>query len=425
MGPMACIKDFRSAAGDFQAGDFVIPLAQPARAYVKDLLERQHYPDLREYPGGPPRQPYDVTAWTLPLQMGVKAVALNEALTIPLERVETLRLDIDNSWIQPGWVAIERRFTHGHQLVNRLAKSDIDIFELTEDVGGFSRGTFLVRCDAGNRERLQSLADGTQIQLQQLPLPAGEPAPPLQKIRPARIGIYQPWIPWVYDEGWLRLVLDNFEFSYQVLHNPDLQKKSSLSDKLDVLILTSQNRGSILKGLSGREKKLGDPELPAEYNGGIGDKGVEAIREFVNNGGTLLCFGEACEFAIEKLRLPAENVLENLGRKDFFIPGSILEMTLDGGSALSYGMPAQVPVYINNRVALKLLPYPAEIRETGFYGERQLLLSGWAVGEELLHGKAALAEIPVGKGKVILYAFRPQHRSQTYGTFKLIFNALY
>ena len=418
-------KDFRSAAGDFRAGDFVIPLAQPARAYVKDLLERQHYPDLREYPGGPPRQPYDVTAWTLPLQMGVKAVALNEALTIPLERVETLRLDIDNSWIQPGWVAIERRFTHGHQLVNRLAKSDIDIFELTEDVGGFSRGTFLVRCDAGNRERLQSLADGTQIQLQQLPLPAGEPAPPLQKIRPARIGIYQPWIPWVYDEGWLRLVLDNFEFSYQVLHNPDLQKKSSLSDKLDVLILTSQNRGSILKGLSGREKKLGDPELPAEYNGGIGDKGVEAIRKFVNNGGTLLCFGEACEFAIEKLRLPAENVLENLGRKDFFIPGSILEMTLDGGSALSYGMPAQVPVYINNRVALKLLPYPAEIRETGFYAERQLLLSGWAVGEELLHGKAALAEIPVGKGKVILYAFRPQHRSQTYGTFKLIFNALY
>lgn len=210
-----------------------------------------------------------------------------------------------------------------------------------------------------------------------------------------------------------------------MLHNPDFQNKSALGDKMDVLILTSQNSGSILNGASARDQKLGDPELPAEYNGGIGDKGVEQIRQFVNNGGTLLCFGEACEFAIDKLRLPAENVLRDAGRKDFFIPGSILEMTLDGGSTLSYGMPAQVPVYVNNRIALKLLPYPMEIRETGFYGERQLLLSGWAVGEELLRGKAALAEIPVGKGKVILYAFRPQHRSQTYGTFKLIFNALY
>lgn len=418
-------KDFRSAAGDFRAGDFVIPLAQPARAYIKDLLERQHYPDLREYPGGPPRQPYDVTAWTLPLQMGVRAVALNEALAVPLEQVETLRLDIDNSWIKPGWVAIERRLTHGHRVVNRLAKADIEIHELAGDYGGFPRGTFLVRCDDRNRAQLESAANAAQVQLQQMMAPDGASQPPLRKIRPARIGIYQPWVPWVYDEGWLRLVLDNFEFSYQVLHNPDFQDKSALNDKLDVLILTSQSSGSILNGMSARERKLGDPELPAEYNGGIGDKGVEQIRKFVDDGGTLLCFGEACEFAMEKLRLPAENVLGQTGRKEFFIPGSILEMTLDGGSALSYGMPERVPVYINSRIALKLLPYPAEIRESGFYGEHQLLLSGWAVGEELLHGKAALAEIPVGKGKVILYAFRPQHRSQMYGTFKLIFNALY
>lgn len=174
-------KDFHSAAGDFRAGDFVIPLAQPARAYIKDLLERQHYPDLREYPGGPPRQPYDVTAWTLPLQMGVSAVALNEALTIPLEKVETPRLDVDNSWIEPGWVVIERRHTHGHQVVNRLAKSDIDLFELTADYKGFSRGSFLVRCEAGNRAQLEGAANAAQVQLQQLSLPAGAPAPPLRK----------------------------------------------------------------------------------------------------------------------------------------------------------------------------------------------------------------------------------------------------
>ena len=412
--------DFSAGGKSFRAGDFIVPLAQPGRAYIKDVMERQQYPNLREYPGGPPRQPYDVTAWTFPLQMGVSAEEIEMPFSVPMKPVEPV-LAVNTSGIKAGWLAIERRYSNSYKLVNDLLNSKVDVFQLTEPRGGLPVGTFAFWCDAKAPETYIAKSEIFQVPLVHLEEGGEAVKLPGVKIKAARVGIYQPWIPWMYDEGWLRLVMDNFGFSYEILHNSNIGNK--LSD-IDVLVFGSQSANSIVNGMS-QSDAIGAAKIHKEYQGGINAANVDKILQFLMDGGTAMFFGDACNFAIDKLHLPAANVLSGLDRSEYFIPGSILEMHLDTASPLTFGMKRTTPVYMNRNVALNLRSYTAEIGETGYFGNRDLLLSGWAVGAEKLHDTVALAEIPVGKGKAILYAFRPQHRGQMFGTFKLIFNALY
>ncbi len=416
-------SDFSTSAGTFHKGDFIVPLAQPARAYIKDLLETQQYPNLREYPGGPPRQPYDVTAWTLPLQFGVSTVEVEEPFEVAMEKVEP-RLEMSVTSLAPGWYAIPRRFTHSFMLVNALLDSDRRVFELGEAMKSAAAGDFLVEVTA---EQTQGLAQkATELEVPLLNLGETDEHPK-HELKAARIAVYQPWLPWSYDEGWLRLVLDNFGFQYTLVHNADFRQSSRWRDKYDVLIFGSEATSWIVDGKPEKPSTpvLGEPQVRKQYTGGIGKVGITKVKQFLQDGGTVLFLGEACNFAIDKLRLPAENTLKKVNRNDYFAPGSIFQLNLDPASPLTRGMQSQAAVYVNNPVALKLRPYHREIRETGVYGTRHVLLSGWAVGEEKLYGKVALAEIPVGKGRAILYGFRVQHRGQTFGTFKLLFNALY
>ena len=410
----------------FLPGDFVIPLQQPSRAYIKDVMERQFYPDLKEYPNGPPRQPYDVTAWTFPLQMGVEVVPVHEPLLVPLQKAEP-RIGVDTSRISEGWLAVERRFTNSFRLINELASEKADVFQLVGWEEGYPPGTFVVWCNDKQVKMFREKSAALEVPMHPIKRQDAYVQLAAQKIQPARIGVYQPWIPWAFDEGWLRLVLDNFGFSYKVLHNTDIQGKVNLSKEVDVLIFGSMGTEWIVDGKPAKQKEavVGQPQIKREFRGGIGARGVERVKEFLMKGGTVLFFGDACNFAIEKLRLPVSNIVKKADRKKFFIPGSILRMTLDVSHPLTYGMRNPTSVYYNNNVVLTLHPYIDEINEIGFFENHDLLQSGWAVGEDKLHGKVALASIPVGEGRAILYAFRPQHRGQTYGTFKLIFNALY
>lgn len=414
-------ENFTTEQGHFEKGSYVIPLAQPSRAYIKDLMEIQQYPNLSEYPGGPPRRPYDVTAWTLPLQMDVRVVEINRPFAVNMELSEP-GLDVEVDSLKPGWIAVERRFNHSFKLVNDWLRSGFEIYQLESQWHDLAAGTFLLEVKENQIDQLSTTSQTHQVPLRSVP---GTNDYSKKKIGPARIGIYQPWIPWAYDEGWLRLILDNFGFEYTTLHNSDF--KSSLVDKFDVLIFGSQDSHWIVEGRpkNGGEQTLGEPQVRKEYTGGIGKSGVENVAQFLKQGGTVLFFGEAGNFAIEELHLPATNTLKDAPRKEYFAPGSIFEITLDLTSPLTHGMKSKAFIYKNEPIVLTLGRYDQEIKETGYFGDRNVLKSGWAVGEDKLYNKVALAEIPVGEGKAILYAFRVQHRGQTYGTFKLLFNALY
>ncbi|MCW4036972.1 MAG: peptidase M14 family protein, partial [Candidatus Bathyarchaeota archaeon] len=169
------------------------------------------------------------------------------------------------------------------------------------------------------------------------------------------------------------------------------------------------------------------PNYPPEYRSGIGEEGVEELKKFVENGGTLICFDGACELAIKHFKLRLRDALEGLPSKEFFCPGSTLHACVDTTHPAAYGMPEDSLVFFWNSRAFEILPSGENERyeAVAFYPDRDILESGWLIGEEKLKRKAAMVVARYELGKVVLIGFRPQHRCQTHGTLKLVFNSLY
>ena len=147
----------------------------------------------------------------------------------------------------------------------------------------------------------------------------------------------------------------------------------------------------------------------------------------MQKGGTLVTLGTASNFAMEKLGVHARNLLADIPSKRFWCPGSTLKVNVDANSPLAYGMPREaLALYLTGDPVFQILPTSSNEKYSVIvsYQDRDILQSGWLVGEGNITGKAAMISAEMGKGKVILIGFRTQHRAQTYGTFKLLFNTL-
>ncbi len=411
-------KEFKVGNTSFSENTFVIPLSQPCRPFIKDVMEVQNYPDIRLYPDGPPKQPYDVTAWTLPLQMGVDVFELTEKIDIPIEKVETIDFG-ESKFIGKGnYFVIERRFINSYRLVNLLLRDGIKVYY---SKAGKFKGAFLVRNEQKTLDKIKSYSKNLGLVINSTSEVMSEN---LVEIKPKKVGIYQPWITSM-DEGWTRLVLDSFYFAYKVLHNQDIKNRKTFDD-LDVLILPSMGTNAIVEGFgTGSQQRVDLPKMPEEYRGGIGKDGVENIKEFIKNGGTLIALGESSNFVIEQINVPIRNVLKNISTKEFFAPGTIVKLKInDLNNPLAYGLKSYIPAYIINPIAFSTSVYVDKVSVIASFDEDNILLSGYLLGSDKMKGKSALCEIPYEKGKIIMFAFRPQHRSQTWGTFKFVFNAL-
>jgi hypothetical protein len=127
--------------------------------------------------------------------------------------------------------------------------------------------------------------------------------------------------------------------------------------------------------------------------------------------------------------LPVRNVAR--GQTSFYCPGSLLHFQADTAHPLAFGMPKELIGFSTGGHAYEIALAKEynngewEVRSAVSYAERNLLASGWVSGERLVLNKHALLEARFGKGRVILFGFRPQFRGQPFGTFKLILNAIY
>lgn len=402
----------------FSENTIVIPLAQPSRPFIKDVMEVQNYPDIRLYPDGPPKRPYDVTAWTLPLQMGVDVFELKEKVDLPIQKIEKVDFG-DSKFSGKGrYFVIDRRFINSYRLVNLLLKSGVKVF-YSKDTR--FKGSFVVKNERDVYNKINSQVRNLGLEIKLLDDIADTN---LVEIKSKKIGIYQPWITSM-DEGWTRLVLDSFYFDYIVLHNQDIKEKKTF-DELDVLILPSMGASAIVEGREFREQRRIDlPQIPEEYSGGIGKQGVDNIREFIRKGGTLVALGEASDFVIEQIGVPVRNILKNVSIKEFFAPGTIVKLKINApDNPLAYGLRGYVPAYMINSIAFETSPYSNEVSTIASFDNAEILLSGYLLGAEKIKGKSALCEVPYDKGKIIMFAFRTQHRSQTWATFKFLFNAI-
>ncbi|OLC08927.1 MAG: hypothetical protein AUH42_00290 [Gemmatimonadetes bacterium 13_1_40CM_70_11] len=317
------------------AGSYVVVLRQPYAAFAKALLEPQHYPDRRLYPGGPPERPYDVTAHSLPLLLGLTAFP-TDSIRAPLSAPVT-----------------PPRATPGYP--------------------GFEPGA----------------------------------AP--------RIGVYRSYVAAI-DEGWTRWVFDTWKVPYASVVD-SVVRAGQLKEKFDVIVLPSQDPHALLEGQPHR--------YPAPYAGGLGQEGAQALRQFVVDGGTLVALNEASRFAIQALLLPVRNVLEDVAEEDFYAPGSIFRIELDSAHPVARGRPERTIAWFEGGPAFDVLD-SAQVRVIARYPEdpNAILLSGWVLHPERIAGRAALLEVRIGTGRVILFGFRPQYRGQSLATYPLLFNSL-
>jgi hypothetical protein len=403
------------AAGAFEAdgrrygaGAYVVRLQQPASGFAKALLERQRYPDLR-HEDGRPRRPYDVTAHTLPLLLGVDAEAVASPFPAELEPVVSSappagRLDGDGRYFAIGHasgelLALARLLARGARV--RWA---LEPFQ----AGGrrYPAGTLLV--PSSERAPLEALA-------QELGFGASAVSadPRALRLRQPRVGLYRSWVPSL-DEGWTRWVFEKETgVAYRTLRDRDV-REGRLRDTFDAIVLPDQAPAALRDGHPAGS-------LPAEYTGGLGAPGAAALRAFVEAGGTLVALNGAARYAITALELPVRDALAGLDPAAFYCPGSILQVTVDETAPLGHGLPSPLPVWFEGSPAFDARRGTVVARYAGC----EPLLSGWLVGGPRLAGRAALVELPLGKGRVELFGFRPLYRAQSRVTYAALLNALY
>jgi hypothetical protein len=270
--------------------------------------------------------------------------------------------------------------------------------------------------EPASERKLTLLKDANEVRADlALALKKGEESPIKNPVKqPVRVGIYKGWTSNM-DEGWTRYIFDTFNVPYTSVHDADI-RQGALSSKFDAMIFTSQTATQIING-------NGVGTMPQEYTGGITEAGVKNLKEFVNNGGMLICFDNACDMAIKEFNLPLKNTLEGVRSSEFYCPGSIVALDVDNKQPIASTLPSSVPAYFINSSAYTATT-DANVRVIARYAKDNVLLSGWLLGEDKLSGQIALAEVSVGKGRIVLFGFRPQHRGQAWATLPFIWNAL-
>jgi len=394
-------RDFKAGAAGYPANSWVLPAAQPFRAYLIDLMEPQRYPDLRAGDSGSTRRPYDIAGWTLPLNMGVKVERVDEPFEADLEDATDFRLPAET---------LNPRENAAFRSIAELLARNVRVFRAGD-------GSFLVE----GRDSREAVGKA------------------VWELRRPRVALYEPWTANI-DTGWTQWLLDYYKVPYSLIHNEEIQR-GKLNERYDCLILAAQSAASILHGVRFAEAPSPPRESGAapaefrslqrpEYTGGIGLRGLVALDEFVREGGTLIAFDAAADLPAEFFPLPLRNAI-GTGAGAFQCPGSLLRITVDTAHPLAAGMPPEAIVFSTGGRAWDitlLADYNRGERETKIvarYAKEKLLASGWVSGERQVQGKAALVVARHGRGRVVAFGFRPQFRGQSFGTFKFILNAVY
>jgi hypothetical protein len=396
----------------YPAGTYVVPFTQVFARYAKDLLERQVYPEVRRAPNAPAEAPYDVSAWSLGLQFGVKTDFAKSALpaSLALERVAaTPKFQLPATNAGGAW-----RFPYDGArsalVVNRLLQSGAAV-SMTKPVGG---GVPTVIATAKPDVWSRAIA-GFEVTPGAAPEKATAPAV-LMKL--PRVAIYQSYDPSM-DEGWTRFILDDYGFEYSKLHNDDI-KAGKLHQRFDAIILPDQRGASILNGLDNKN-------IVPQYRGGIGDTGLDALKQFVADGGTLVALGEATGLLVDKLPLGVKDLKRSLSRDQHYAPGAVVNLQIDTNHPIGWGAaPETYGFYINSPFFQLVEGFGShKVSVVARYPNTDVRASGWLRGEDLMYGRAAVVSIEMNPGKVVLFGIRPQHRAQTHATLPLLFNALY
>ncbi|GAB3948171.1 M14 family metallopeptidase [Spirosoma harenae] len=417
-------------------GTWVIPMNQEYGELTKQLLDVQVYPDLREFPGGPPEQPYDAAGWTLPLQFELNVLPAMKPLTAEVkgaiqmvsgtakdwqkdDKTDAAPADFvpgigfDTNPVSAGIKAPEGHLT-GSGSVALVSPAQNNMFKLISrsvKTGGsvkYSKETQRYTIEGVSRPTLESWVKELGINGEWATATSGIPINP-------KIALYKPWTASM-DAGWTQWILEQFEIPFVTITNTDMLA-NDLRDRFDVILMASDRPQTIKNGFA-------KGVVPPAYEGGLGDLGSASLTNFVNRGGTLVCLNASCDYAIDALHLPVRNIVAGLPRKDYFTGGSLLEVETDPTHPVMAGMPTKAAVFVDGS--------PVFATTDGFKGQALAkfaptgspLRSGYLLGEKALQGYAASLDVQQGRGHVVLIGFRPQWRGQPLGTYRVLLNSV-
>ena len=414
---------FEAGGKSYPVGSYIVALDQPYRNFAKTVLERQKYPDIREYPGGPPQRPYDVTATTLPLFYDVKVAAIDTKFTAQAKRVDVFapvvgRVEpVSGTGPAKGYLLND---TSNNSLYATFAllSQGVKAYRLTGP--GHDPGTIYLPAQPGLNAKLNATARTFSVTF----------APAAQAVtgsalamRAPRVALYKSWIASL-DEGWTRFILDKNSVPYTTVTDADI-RKGNLNARFDAIILPENAPAAILTGRLGGGRQGPDrltyPQVPPEYRGGLGPDGAAALKAFAEAGGTIITNNKASDVYATKDNAAFTDALSGVPPKEFYCPGSILEITVDTTNPIAFGSTPTVPVFFETGPAFKV---SGAAKSVAHYSSDQPLLSGWILGGKYLNGNSAIAEEPMGKGRVIAFGFIPMYRGLSEVTYKFLLNAM-
>lgn len=412
------LEDFTADGKQFKANSAVIYMNQPYYSFAKTLLERQEYPELRQYPGGPLVRPYDLVAHTLPLLMGVDVTWINDEFSANTELMS--EAEVPQPIIAVGAAPDGYIMSHESNAIyialNRFLPEGIPVYWASERfVDGnteYPIGTVIIPDDAGKAELIRSTARELNLNL------VGRKTPIRlrgYKLEPARVGLFKSWSGNM-NEGWTRWVFEKFEFDMESAHNVTFTS-GGLNEKYNTIVFAGDRESSIINGRGGN--------TPPEYQGGIGEEGLNNLKEFVRNGGTLITYGSSNAFAIEHFNLDVTDASSSLTpeeRREISAPGSILKTSNTVTHPIAYGLPADGCVFYRSATLFDVFRGTVV---SCYPDTDDLLLSGWLEGGKYIKNKPNVVEASFGQGRIVLIGFDPIYRAQAQTSFKYIFNTIF
>lgn len=431
--------DFTVAGKKSPAGSYIVKTNQAFRPHVLDMFEPQDHPNDFQYPGGPPVPPYDAAGWTLAYEMGVQFDRMQHNFEGPFQRVPYGEIQLPKgrftaSSSAAGYV-LNSAANNSFTAVNDLIKEGVKVFRTAAKTGNNNPGSFYVPASSKAKLLLAKYASNVGVEITGVKKsPAG-----LTSVTPLRLALWDTYGGSI-SSGWVRWILEQYHFAFQIIYAKEIDT-TDLRKKYDVIVFVSGAIPAVTRGTANRGTNVQPkPEdVPAEYRTSLGritaDTSVLQLKRFMQSGGSIVTIGSSTNLAYH-VGLPVRNALVEMNNgqerplagEKFYIPGSIMRVSVDTTRPAAWGMPARSDVYFDASPVFKIAPdaiAKGEVKPIAWFATNQPLRSGWAWGQAYLQDGVAAFEAPVGLGK--LYAFGPEitFRAQTHGTFKLLFNQLY
>jgi hypothetical protein len=420
----------------YNAGDFVVPLAQSFRAFAKEVMEKQVYPVRHYTPDGEIIKPYDITTWSLPFHRGVHAKEINirsQVLESALERVAepvSIKENIPDEYTSAIFTINNNE---SFKAAFSALKSGMQVKRLdqTTQAGDFEalKGSFVLSKSSQLEELIKELSVTPKFIRKEVELKASV-------LKMPRIALVETYFHDM-DAGWTRFIFDSYGIPFTIVR-PGEFEKTDFTKSYDIVIFPDNPESILMEGKRKARDEYYVTSYPPEFTKGIGKEGMKRILSFLDQGGIIISWGRSSNIfkgllAItrnkdikEEFQLPFNDISEQLQKEGLYCPGSFVRVLVTKDHPLTMGTPQEIGVFYRGRpvFSTSMPNFDMDRRVIAKFPEDNILLSGYCEKEEKIGNKSIMLWLKKGKGQMVLFGFNPQFRASTNVSFKLLFNAL-